>query len=290
MSNGLLILSLVVTASTAFSMAQDLPMTGRTAVVNDATLAYDMAGGGPLVVLISGGGTLDRRMWEGQMDVLSRQYTVLRYDIRGIGASSRPDAPFSHSEDLFALLQSLTRAPAFVVGLSFGAGIAIDLALDHPRIVKGLVLAAPGLSSDKDENLQAALAAADLARKNGLSSVVDAMVSNPTILAAANDRVRDRVKALYLDNADVFDSDFALVRFWRPTDPPAEQRLHSIRVPTLILVGDQDSATVHATADTVAAGVDGARKVVFQGAGHLLNLDAPEQFNEAVLDFLTTTR
>jgi 3-oxoadipate enol-lactonase len=266
-------------------MAHDTPMASRTAVVNGATLAYDITGSGPAVVLISGGGTLDRRMWDGQVAALSPRYTVFRYDVRGIGGSSRPDAPFSHSEDLYALLQSLNMTAAYVVGLSFGAAIAIDLALDHPHTVKGLVLAAPGLSSDKDENVQAALAAADLARKNGLPSVVDAIVTNRTVLSAASRGVRERVKAIYLDNADVFDSDFALIRLWRPTDPPAEQRLSSIRVPTLIVVGDQDSVHIRTTADTLAARIRGAAKTVLKGAGHLLNFDAPEQFNKVVLDF-----
>jgi pimeloyl-ACP methyl ester carboxylesterase len=259
---------------------------GTAAVVNGATLAYDVTGNGPAVVLISGGGTLDRRLWDAQVAALSPQYTVVRYDIRGIGGSSRPDAPFSHSEDLRALLQTLGIAPAYVVGLSFGAGVAIDLALDHPELVKGLVLAAPGLSSDRDENVQAALAAADLARIKGLPFVAEAIVTNSAVLAAAGAEVRQRVKASYLDNADVFESDFALVRLWLPTDPPAGQRLSSIRVPTLILVGDQDGVHVRAIADTLAARISGAEMTVVRGAGHLLHLDAPDLFDNAVLDFL----
>jgi 3-oxoadipate enol-lactonase len=261
-------------------------MNDRTAAVNGTTLAYQVTGSGPPVFLISGGGSLDRRMWDGQVAALSHRHTVVCYDIRGIGGSARPDAPFSHSEDLYSLSQFLKTTPAHVVGLSFGAGIAIDLALDHPRVVKGLVLAAPGLSSDKAENLQASLAAADFARKNGLPSVIDAIVANRTILAMASASVRERVKTIYLDNADVFDSDFALVRLWRPTEPPAGQRLSSIRVPTLIITGDQDSPQVRATADKLAASIDGAETTVVRGAGHLLNMDAPQAFNKAVLDFL----
>lgn len=256
------------------------------AVVNGATLAYDVTGGGPPVVLISGGGTLDRRLWDAQVAALSPRYTVVRYDIRGIGGSSRPDAPFSHSEDLHSLLQYLAMTPVCVMGLSFGAGIAIDFALDHPQLVNSLVLAAPGLSSDKDENVQAALAAAELARRNGLACVAEAIVTNPAVLATAKKGVRERVKANYLANAHVFESDFALVRLWRPTDPPASQRLSSIRVPTLILVGDQDSVDVRAMAETLATRISGAEMTVVRGAGHLLHLDAPDLFDNAVLDFL----
>jgi len=261
-------------------------VTDTTASVNRARLAYDVTGSGPTVVLISGGGTLDRRMWDGQMAALSLGHRVVRYDIRGIGASSRPTEPFSHSDDLYALLRSLDISRPYIIGLSFGAAIAIDLALDYPDAVGGLILAAPGLSNEKDENVRAAQAAAAMARTQGLASVVASIVGNRAILAAADDAVRERVKAIYLDNAHVFESDFALIRLWRPVTPPANQRLSSLRVPTLIIVGDHDSEHARRTADTLASGIPGAALSILQGAGHLVNLDAPEQFNAAVLQFL----
>lgn len=286
MSCRLATLFLLAVACAVLGWAQNPPMARGSAVVNGTTLDYDMTGSGPPVVLIGGGGTLDRRAWDAQVAALSPQYTVLRYDVRGIGGSARPVSPFSHGEDLHALLQSLSLLPAYLAGLSFGAGIAVDVALDHPEAVRGLVLAAPGLSSNKDQNIEGALAVADLVRANGLEPVVDAMVANPTLLATASASVRERVRTLYLENGDVFDSDFALVRFWRPTDPPAAERLSSIRVPTIVLVGDQDSDQVRATADMLAVRIGGATKSILAGAGHLLNLDAPELFNRAVLDFL----
>lgn len=169
--------------------------TAGTAAVNGATIAYDVTGSGPPVFLISGGGTLDRRMWDEQVPVLSRRHTV-----------------------------------------------------------------------------------------------VDAIVSNPMVLSAANAHVRERVKRIYLDNAAVFASDFALVRLWRPTSPPAVKRLASIRVPALVVVGDQDSDHVRATADELAGRIDGAQLVVLRGGGHLLNLDVPGEFNNAISTFLAKPR
>ncbi|PYR05234.1 MAG: hypothetical protein DMF99_29115 [Acidobacteria bacterium] len=89
----------------------------RTAAVNGATLAYDITGSGPPVVLISGGGTLDRRMWHAQVAALAPLQTVLCYDVRGVGGSSPPDDSFSHSDDLHALLQSIGIRRASLVGL-----------------------------------------------------------------------------------------------------------------------------------------------------------------------------
>src|SRR6185503_10684511 len=123
------------------------------------------------------------------------------------------------------------------------------------------------------------------AHRHGVAAVVDAIVANPGVLASANETVRQIVRSIYLDNSDAFLSDFALVRHWRPTNPPARQRLSSIKIPTLLLVGDRDTPHVRATVDVLSASIHGAKTVVIANAGHLLNLDAPEAFNSAVADF-----
>ena len=258
------------------------------ASLEGASLGYDISGTGPAVVFIGGGGSLDRRAWDEQVAALAPRCTCIRYDVRGIGESSPARATFSHSEDLHRLLRHLDVAPAFVAGLSVAAGVAIDLALDHPSDVKGLILAAPGLSSDKDENLQLALAAGELARTNGMASVAEVLLSNPSVLATSDARIRERVRALYLDNARVFTDGFESVRYWQPTTPPASDRLSSIKRPALILIGDQESEAGQSTARRLAEALDEATLVVVEGAGHLVNLDAPEAFTTAVARFVDT--
>jgi len=71
--------------------------------VNGTSLYYEIRGKGFPVVLISGGGMLDRRGWDEQFEALAKSYKVIRYDIRGIGKSARPQQAFSHSHDLYAL-------------------------------------------------------------------------------------------------------------------------------------------------------------------------------------------
>jgi pimeloyl-ACP methyl ester carboxylesterase len=256
------------------------------ATLEGAVLGYDISGSGPAVVFIGGGGSLDRRAWDEQVAALASRYTCICYDVRGIGESSPARAPFSHSEDLHALLQYLGAAPAFVAGLSVAAGVAIDLALDHPADVRGLILTAPGLSSDKDENLQLALAAGELARTNGMASVADVLLSNPSVLATADAAVRERVRALYIDNARVFTNGFESVRYWQPTTPSAADRLSSIKKPALILIGDHESEAGQITARRLADALDEATLVVVEGAGHLVNFDAPEAFTTAVARFV----
>src|ERR1044071_390009 len=98
-------------------------MKEELAEVNGTRLYYEVAGEGFPLVLISGGGTLDRRAWDDQFEVFAKSYEVIRYDIRGIGKSARPRAAFSHSRDLYELLKFLKVKRAHVVGLSFARAI-----------------------------------------------------------------------------------------------------------------------------------------------------------------------
>jgi 3-oxoadipate enol-lactonase len=266
--------------------SDDQPPANGYADVNGTRLYFEVVGKGPALVLVSGGGLLDRRAWDNQVGVFARRFRVIRYDIRGLGRSSRPTEEFSHSDDLDALLHFLGIKTAVLCGVSFGAAIAIDFALEHSGTVTGLVLAGPGLSSDKDTNVQGVLALSALARTQGLEPVIDTMTKTPSFLSAQNARARRRVRQIYLDNRDVFDADFPLVRFWRPTSPAASDRLAEISARTLVIVGAKDSAAIKSTADRLTSGIAGARKVIIAAAGHMVNIDAPAEFNRSVLDFL----
>ena len=112
------------------------------ASLDDARLYYELAGEGPLVVLVHGFG-LDCGMWDSQFARLAPLYQVLRYDLRGFGRSSVPEGrPYRHADDLAALLAHLAlSAPAVVVGLSLGGWVALSYVLLWPNRVRALVLA-----------------------------------------------------------------------------------------------------------------------------------------------------
>jgi pimeloyl-ACP methyl ester carboxylesterase len=262
------------------------PHVSGEATVNGTRLYYEVAGAGAPVVLVGGGGTLDRRQWDDQFDVLTSRFRLIRYDIRGIGRSARPTGEFSHHEDLRALLEFLNLKRAVVCGVSFGAVIAVDFTLDHPNMVSGLVLAGAGLSSDKQKSVDAVLALSALAKKEGLERAINAITSMPSFVSPHNAAARRRIRQIYLDNHDVFEADFPLVTLWQPTMPPASERLTQIKAPTLIIVGANDTAATAASADRLASLITGAQKVVVAGAGHMVNMDAPAEFNHALVAFL----
>jgi pimeloyl-ACP methyl ester carboxylesterase len=259
-----------------------------TAAVNGTKLYYEIRGSGDPVVLLEGGG-LDRRLWDDQFEVFARSYRVVRMDVRGSGESADVSGPYQSHEDLHGLLEALGIARAHLVGLSLGGRIAIDFALTYPNMVSSLVVTGPGLSGfpwspakyEWYERLIKAIGARDT------TAVVDAWLETPFMKpAATNPRTRDRVRALSLDNAKTWLQPFVEL----PLSPPAYARVGEIRTPTLVLIGSIDNVDSHRLVDYLIAGVPGAQKVVFEGAGHLPNIEQPDEFNRVVLDFLSQVK
>lgn len=259
------------------------------AEVNGTSLYYEVMGKGFPLVFTSGGGTLDRRAWDNQFEIFAKNYQVIRYDIRGLGKSARPLKPFSHSRDLYALLKFLKVKKAHIISLSFSGAIAIDFALEHPEMVDHLILAATGTSVDAKSkaNVDSLLSLSAMAKKEGLPRVIQFLLDLPFFISQENSAAREKIRQIYLDNRDMFESEFPLVRLWQPTEPPASERLSEIRARVLILLGENDHPAYKAITDKLVAGITGARKIVVPGGTHLLHLDKPKEFNQAVLEFLS---
>lgn len=263
------------------------PVSGRgIAPVNGARLFYEVKGSGEPVVLIHGG-QLDSRMWDDQFDLVAREFRVLRYDVRGYGASSSPDRLYSDREDLAALLDYVGMRKVHLVGLSLGGRISIDLAVDRPERVASLALAGPGLAGfdfpdpEGDKRWWALIQAA---RDEGVEKVTELWLKDPFMAPAMeNPRLASRLRRLALEN----DRDWlANPILQRPPSPRPAKRLAEIKAPTLLILGDRDVPRIKAVVETLAKEVSGARKVVIAGAGHMVSMEKPEEFNRALLEFL----
>ena len=282
------VLVFLILGAAIFETAAQEPMTGRTADINGASIYYETKGRGFPIVFVSGGGILDRRCWDQQFETFSKHYRVIRYDVRGIGRSSRPNATFSHSQDLHSLLTSLKIKRAHIVGLSVGGAIAIDFAIEHPKVVDHLVLAAAGLSNDSkgEANLQGLATIAGLVKAKGLDHLIQLTLDAPFVLSKQNVAAREKVRQIYLDNRDVFEAGFPLYLLWQPIAPPAENRLGAITAPVLIVRGDSDSPVYAALTDKIIKGIKQSTTVVIPGGTHFLNLEKPAEFDQAVMSFL----
>ncbi len=265
------------------ALAKGNVQTGM-AEVNGIRLYYETPGSGPAVVLVHGG-LVDSRLWDDQMKEFSKHHRVVRYDLRGFGRSAAAPEPFSHIEDLRALMDFLKIERATVVGLSLGGIIAADFALEHPERVERLVLVGAGLRGDKQPPDKNAMKAYEAASKGIAEEFV-----NVTMKSGLHAAVREgtpayaRLRQMMLENFKAV-STFA-PGFLKYPDQPTIERLGQIKAPTLVVIGGEDAQNLKNVADTLAGGIPGARKVVIPGASHHPPVERPKEFNKAVLSFL----
>lgn len=250
-----------------------------------AGLAYDVVGDGPGVVLIHGT-NLDRRMWDGEVAWLQQHARVIRYDLRGQGASDDPTRAYSNHADLISLLDELGEREVTLIGLSAGAQVALDVALEAPERVRRMVLASPSLSGYvPDEmppfftDLGAALQAQDFQRAN------EVLLASP--IMSVPPEFADLVQTMVVDNTRLWSLPYSLLE---QVSPPALERLEAVRPSTLVLVGADDLAAIHDQARLLAQRMADARLVTLPGGGHLLNMTSAEAFREAVGEFLGLAR
>ena len=264
------------------------PADSGVVEVDGAALAYERAGQGPPVVLLHAG-IADRRMWDAQIPALVAQHTVVRYDLRGFGASPMPDLPFAHHDDLAGLLAALDIERASLVGCSFGGRVAIDTAIAHPARVERLALINPALSgfpwpeelNAGEEEIEAAFLAGDFDRaaEVDLRTWVDGPQRRPEdVDPAVRERAREMARHVYAVAVDAGQP--------RPLDPPAIERLGEVHVPALVVSGALDQPIMREIAALLGERVAGARVVILSGVAHLANLEAPDAVNRLLLDFL----
>jgi pimeloyl-ACP methyl ester carboxylesterase len=249
-------------------------------------LHYEKTGQGEPVVFIQGA-NLPMQMWDAQVRYLSAEFQVVRYDVRGFGGSGpRDSVPYQSHADLRALLDHLGIQRAHLVGLSLGGRIAVDFALTYPERVQSLVLADPGLSGFMWDGAAMEAWSGPLidAIQKGDSQLAADMWLKSGFMAPAmeNSELAPRLTQLARANARVFERADLEV----PLSPPAVDRLHEIRSPTLLLLGERDIADEHRIVERLHRDVANSERVVFPGVGHVANLETPEEFNRVVRAFL----
>ncbi|HEX6464489.1 MAG TPA: alpha/beta fold hydrolase [Vicinamibacterales bacterium] len=255
--------------------AQQAVRTGKTRT----GIAYDTRGTGSVVVLITGS-NLDRRMWAREAEWLAKDHTVVRYDLRAHGESDGATAPFSNLGDFHALLDELQINTAALIGISAGSTIALDAALETPERFNRIVLAGPSVSGyvSREQppfvsDLMTALRARDY-KKAG-----EVLLATPVFAVPPGSQ--SIVRQMVMEN----DRLWTVPREFLVATRPAIDRLEHVKVPTLVLVGENDSLQ-REQADLLAKQIPGARLVIVPGGGHLLNLTSPAAFESAVRDFL----
>jgi pimeloyl-ACP methyl ester carboxylesterase len=252
-------------------------------------LHIDVDGSGPTVVLAHGFGGSARNFGP-QMRALKDRHRVVRYDARGHARSEAPTDPAAYTPatfvgDMGRVLDDLGVATAVVGGLSMGAGIALRFAFAHPERVRGLVLCAfPAAADDPDGFAGKALRFAERIEHDGLEAAGEDYVWGPGTKLDRN--AVNFVRQGFLEHPP---HGLALtlrgVIAVQPSVAAMRAELATLRVPVLIVVGSEDGPSRRAC-DALAGAVQYPRVVVVPGAGHVVNLQNPDEVSAALQEFL----
>jgi pimeloyl-ACP methyl ester carboxylesterase len=253
--------------------------------VSGSKIYYEERGIGPAIVLLHDG-LLDSRSWDEVWQALAPKYHVIRYDRRGYGRSEPVSTSFSPTGDLQKLLTHLNVPHAIIVGSSSGGALAIDFAIVHPEMVEGLFLIAPVL-----HGMEFSAEFGERANRNNTPMEhgdVKAWAANWSqdrfLIAGTNGKARRRIFEQLLANAEKLKNYDAGLE--EKLSPPASKRLSEIKEPSLILVGDGDIKDVAEHCAAINAGIRTSERVLVKGAGHLVQLEKPNEVVKHLNDFV----
>lgn len=251
--------------------------------VNGITIAYDDRGAGLPIVFLHAF-PLNRTMWTQQLAGLGQQFRTISIDLRGHGES---DAPFwrysleQYATDVKEVLAGLGIARALFVGLSMGGYLEFTLYRLYPELILGLVFADTRAEADKPEQLQWRFTLAQRTGAIGPAAVIADML--PKLLAPKTyERDPDLVERVRFIQAAAPVPGIIGDLMAMAERPDSTDLLSSIKVPTLVLVGEDDVLTTPADAQRIAMGIPGAKLVIIPDAGHLSNMEQPDIFNRVV--------
>lgn len=265
--------------------------------VAGATLYYETDGhiGKPAVLLIHAG-IANLRMWDPQVEALAADHFVIRFDTRGFGETTTQNVEYSNRSDAASLLDHLGVESATLIGCSRGGGIAIDLALDAPERVTGLVTIGSGPSgypgtalTDREEQL---FTAVDDAYEEG--DLDGAFRLEAELWGVGPTRELTDVDPEFLQTA--YDLNLAntghVLEAPIPVglEPAAYGRLGEIAVPALVIVGDKDISVALQQQEYLASAIAGAEGVVIADTAHLPSVEKPAEFTALLLDWLARHR
>jgi pimeloyl-ACP methyl ester carboxylesterase len=255
------------------------------AEVNGLAIAYRRAGAGPVLVLLHGF-LVDSRMWRPQLEALSGDFTIIVWDAPGAGESADPPNSFTTrdwADSLVGLLDALDVDHAHIVGLSWGGIVAQELYRRHPARVHSLVLAGTyagwkGSLPEEvcAERLETCLRDSSLPPEQLVAKYVPSMFGQ-----AVPDDVHLELSAVM---ADFHPLGFRLMAK-SSAESDTRDVLPTIRVPTLLVWGDEDVRSPLTVAHQFSEAIPRSRLAVIPEAGHVSNLEAPERFNAEVRTF-----
>lgn len=265
--------------------------------VNGTRLYYEVAGKGVPIVFVHGNFG-DRRHWNFQFEPLSKNFKVVRYDVRGYGNSEIQDSATSYRDcdDLKALMDFLKIERAHICGVSMGSGIAVDFALEYPERCISLIPIGPWASGYGSGQYRTAASDSmfyifgktiELVSSNGPKEATDYWWTG-------NHEIKNTVvKQRTLDSLLTMGYEYSWFNFLNPSvrtsiEPPGVERLSEIHIPTLIVTSENDIQACKEVVNLMHNQINNSHVIIINDAGHLMNMDNPEEFNRVISDYLNS--
>ena len=232
---------------------------------------------------------LNSKMWHAQMEAAGGAgFPVLALDFPGFGAamSSGQRTVQEFAQFIIDALEREHVKAAVLVGLSMGGYVAFRVLERHPELIRGLVLADTKASPDAPDARTKRLKMAARVESEGTGFLQTELIPNllsktvsPEVLLGVQQLAGDAAQSA------VYNALAALA-----SRPDSRGMLEDVLIPTLILVGEEDLLTPISDAEVMASTIPNARLELIRGAGHLSNLEQPQSFNAALLEFLAGFR
>jgi pimeloyl-ACP methyl ester carboxylesterase len=264
----------------SFVQAQPGPPAEKEAVVYGQSIRYIEAGQGRAVILLHGLGAV-KEIWMANFASLSAAHHVYALDQLGFGHSDKPMLEYKIAtwvDFLYGFMQAENIRTATLVGNSLGGWIALEFTAQHPEMVEKLVLVdAAGLVWEAGGPVVDLNPSSLAGWRTLLESLFydKKMVSDQLVLRVFTDHMR---------NNDGYTIERTLAGFAHAQFE--DDKLKLVHAPTLVVWGRQDELISVARAEKFRDGIAGAKLVVIEQCGHLPQVERPDEFNRAVLDFL----
>jgi len=261
--------------------------------INGVSIHYDTFGSGQSLILIPGWGGSGESWRPEMIKLLAERCTVITYDPRGTGQSEKPDTPYTmkmFAEDAAGLIKALKLAPTNVMGFSMGGSVAQVLALEHPEVVKSLILCCSSASGGPRVLMKPE------------SAAKFATISNPPPGAPPDYDARVIVDLLYPpEYVAAHREELVHEEFYSEHPTPKEtlnrmstamgtyttyDKLHTINVPTLVMAGGKDAMVSAENSKVIVSRIAGSQLKIFPSAGHGLLKQYTKMAVAEILDFL----
>lgn len=265
---------------TAPTRSMDIASVGEITVAG-GVLPVTIAGGGPPLMLLHGW-TLDHRMWEPQLETLGRNYCLIMIDRRGFGRSSATSDLNREAQDIATVADVLGIDRFALAGLSQGAAVALDFAIRFPDRISALMLAGtplPGLVPNPDNVPRAEYT---YFAHQGKLPMLRRHWLDQSLMQVGNDAGRHLLETIVND----YDARDLLHASILP--PFSKAQIAALPMPVLAMAGSEESPWRIACAQLLAETAPLGEFTSVKSAGHIANIDQPEAFNEALLEFLAS--